>query len=214
MEEYEVAVPDTAWAFQRDVREVGESVTLYTVQDLKDFEREVASAFEAKRIKAPVHLSDGNESQLIEIFAEVQPTDWVFSTWRSHYHALLHGVPRDQVMSEILAGRSMMLHFPEYRFFTSAIVGGILPIAVGVAYTGAQVWCFVGDMAASIGTFHDAEQYARGHSLPIQFVIEDNGLSTNTPTKEVWGRGHDPVTRRYTYRRTYPHVGSGVYVAF
>lgn len=185
--------------------------------ELRAFEREVADAFEAKRITAPIHLSDGNEAQLIEIFRDIQPTDWVFSTWRSHYHALLKGVPRDLVMSEILAGRSMMLHFPAYRFFTSAIVGGILPIACGVASrctAGERVWCFVGDMTASIGTFHDAEQYARGHSLPIRLVVEDNGLSTNTPTQDTWGHGTTPVTQRYAYTRTYPHVGSGVYVAF
>ncbi len=188
----------------------------YTVDQLQAFEREVADAFEAGRIRAPIHLSDGNEAQLIAIFKDIEPTDWVFSTWRSHYHALLHGVPRELVMSEILAGRSMMLHFPEYRFFTSAIVGGILPIAVGVASTGARVWCFVGDMTASTGAFHDAVRYAVGHGLPIRFVVEDNGLSTNTPTREVWGQGTDRplVLRHYTYTRTYPHVGSGVYVAF
>jgi TPP-dependent pyruvate/acetoin dehydrogenase alpha subunit len=186
-----------------------------TPDELRAFEREVADAFEAGKIRAPIHLSGGNEDQLIEIFREIKREDWVFSTWRNHYHALLHGVPRELVMSEIMAGRSMMLHFPEYRFFTSAIVGGILPIACGVAAAGGKVWCFVGDMTASIGAFWDAWQYATGHDLPIRFVVEDNGLSTNTPTAEVWG---EPWTeekiRRYTYKRTYPHVGSGKYVAF
>lgn len=188
---------------------------MITAAELRAFEREVADAFEAKLIRAPIHLSDGNEDQLIEIFKEIQPTDWVFSTWRSHYHALLHGVPRALVMAEILAGRSMLLHFPEYRFFTSAIVGGVLPIACGVAAAGDKVWCFVGDMTASIGAFHDAEKYAIGHDLPITFVIEDNGLATNTPTEMTWGmKSPNPKTIGYTYKRTYPHVGSGVYVAF
>ena len=187
-----------------------------TAAELIAFEREVADAFEAKQIRAPVHLAGGNEDQLIEIFREIQREDWVFSTWRSHYHALLHGVPRDRVMAEILAGHSMMLHFPAHRFFTSAIVGGILPIACGVAAAGAKVWCFVGDMTASIGAFHDAHTFSLTRDLPIRFVIEDNGLSTNTPTFKSWG---DPPTgawkiARYVYQRTYPHVGSGVYVPF
>lgn len=192
-----------------------------TVEELKAFEAEVAEAFEAKKISAPIHLSDGNEEQLVAIFKEIKRTDWVFSTWRSHYHALLHGVPRERVMADILAGKSMMLHYPEHRFFTSAIVGGILPIACGVAARekhfvfGNSVWCFVGDMTASIGTFHDAEKYAVGHDLPITFVVEDNGLATNTPTAETWGRHTASKTRRYWYRRgIYPHVGSGVYVSF
>lgn len=189
-------------------------MTPLTAADLRAFEREVADAFEAKRIHAPVHLAGGNEDQLIEIFQEIARTDWVFSTWRSHYHALLHGIPRALVMEEILAGRSMMLHFPAYRFFTSAIVGGILPIACGVAAAGARAWCFVGDMAASLGAFSDARRYAAGHQLPIEFVIEDNGLATNTPTSKAWGVPGVAAFRHYRYTRTYPHVGSGIYVAF
>jgi pyruvate dehydrogenase E1 component alpha subunit len=186
-----------------------------TVADLQQFERDVADAFEAKQIRGPIHLSDGNEEQLIEIFKTIDPKDWVFSTWRSHFHALLHGVPRERVMADVLAGRSMFLHYPEYNFFTSAIVGGILPIACGVAAAGDRVWCFLGDMTASIGAFHDAKKYAEGHDLPITFVIEDNGLATNTPTAATWGfKNGAGKTISYEYKRTYPHVGSGKYVAF
>jgi pyruvate dehydrogenase E1 component alpha subunit len=188
---------------------------LLTADELRQFERDVADAFEAKRVTGPIHLSGGNETQLLELFTEIQPEDYVFSTWRSHYHALLKGVPPERVMAEIIAGRSMMLHFPDYRFFSSAIVGGILPIACGVAAGGHRCWCFVGDMTASLGAFHDAERYAMGHLLPITFVVEDNGLSTNTPTAETWGlRWGLPKTRRYAYTRTWPHTGSGRYIAF
>lgn len=186
--------------------------------ELRAFEREVADHFEAGKIRAPVHLSGGNESQLVEIFKEIPREAWVFSNWRSHLHALLHGVPPDLLMKDICAGKSMFLHYPEHHFFTSAIVGGILPIACGVAAAGAQVWCFVGDMTASIGAFVDAQRYAFGYDLPITFVVEDNGLSTNTPTARTWHNGEVGGTRsrsgRYTYTRTYPHVGSGVFVPF
>jgi TPP-dependent pyruvate/acetoin dehydrogenase alpha subunit len=185
-------------------------------EDLIAFEREVEQAFLAKKIRAPVHLSGGNEGQLIEIFRRVGLKDWVLSTWRNHYHALLRGIPRDKVMAEIMAGRSMNMNFPEYRFLTSAIVGGILPIACGLAYAGERVWCFVGDMTASIGAFADAEKFAMGHDLPITFVIEDNGLATNTPTRETWGKMRPVASKiyRYTYKRVHPHVGCGVYVSF
>ena len=59
---------------------------------LIDFETEVKETYEAGNIKAPVHLCGGNEEQLIKIFSKIGVDDWVFSTWRSHYHALLHGV--------------------------------------------------------------------------------------------------------------------------
>lgn len=185
--------------------------------DLIAFEREVADRFERGEIRGPIHLSGGNEDQLIELFKNVPRDSWVFSTWRSHYHALLHGVPPDEVMAQIMAGRSMNLSFPEHRFLTSAIVGGILPIACGVAATGAEVWCFVGDMTASIGAFADAQKYAARNLLRLNLVVEDNGLSTNTPSWDAWGPHSGQQYQDcmvYSYKRVYPHVGSGVYVQF
>lgn len=192
-----------------------------TKDDLIRFEKEVADRFERGEIHGPIHLSGGNEDQLIEIFQEIKPTDWVFSTWRSHYHALLHNIPEEKVMAEIMTGRSMNLIFPEYNFFTSAIVGGILPIAVGVAYALKQqgkpdkVWCFIGDMTATTGIFHETHWYARCQNLLIEFVIEDNDFSTNSPTMEVWGKDvNKPKIYKYDYNRTYPHCGIGKWVNF
>ena len=65
-------------------------------KELIDFEEEIASAFNNKKIKAPIHLHGNNESQLIKIFESIGPDDWIFSSWRSHYHCLLKGVPADQ----------------------------------------------------------------------------------------------------------------------
>ncbi len=191
-----------------------------TAADLRDFEDEVAAHFEAGRIHAPVHLSGGNEKQLIEIFKGIDREDWIFSTWRSHFHALLHGVPREQVMAAILAGRSMGLMFPEYRFFCSSILGGIAPIAVGVAaalkwqHLPASVYCFVGDMAARSGIFHETTEYAKGHGLPVSFYVEDNGLSCDTPTEETWGTNAGVITFRYRYVRRWPSVNTGKFVKF
>ena len=176
--------------------------------DLIAFEREVAERFDAGEIRGPVHLnSDTQAEPLIEIFKDIKRTDFVLGTWRCHMHALLHGVPRERVMAEILAGRSMMLHFPEYRFMSSAIVGGMLPIACGLAAAGETVFCFVGDMCASTGAFHDASTYVVRQDLRVKFIIEDNGLSTNTPTDEAWGDlgGAWDCLKRYTYKRTVNH---------
>jgi len=192
---------------------------MLTAKELIDFETEVAGHFAAAEIRSPVHFSGGNEAQLIEIFEQIHPDDYVCSTWRNHYHALLHGIPRERLLADILAGKSMNLNYPEYHFLTSAIVGGTLPIACGLAAAGQRTWCFIGDMCASTGAFHDAVQYATGHSLPITFVIEDNGLATNTPTQQTWGDtsckkttcsevdGTNTVILSYQYQRTYPHVG-------
>ncbi len=188
--------------------------------ELIAFEDEVAEAFEAKKIRAPIHLSGGNEEQLIEIFSEISNDDWVFCTYRNHYHALLHGIPKDRVMAEILAGHSMNMSFPEHRFFSSAIVAGCLPIATGAALAikraGGKnhVWCFIGDMAATTGAYHEATRYAAGQGLPITFVIEDNGLSCDSPTQDCWGHGFVRLLKRYKFQRKWPHVGIPKYVNF
>ena len=102
-------------------------------QFLIDFETEVKERYESGEIKAPVHLSSNNEEQLIEIFEDVNKDDWVFSSWRNHYHALLHGIPRDTLMDLIVRGKSMSVYSENPKFYSSAIVGGIIPSALGTA---------------------------------------------------------------------------------
>lgn len=184
--------------------------------DLIAFTAEVSARYDAGEISGPVHLnSDTQIEPLIEIFRNIKRTDWVLGTWRSMYHALLHGVPRYHVMREVLAGRSMQLHFPEHRFMTSSIVGGMLPIATGLAAEGERVFCFVGDMCASTGAFQDAHKFIVANRLPAHFIVENNGLSTNTPTDDAWGDsglyGSRMMLNRggYDYERTTPHYGTG-----
>jgi len=178
-----------------------------SAKDLWSFEEEVAEAFAAGKIKGPVHLNSPSQiPHLLKIFEQVKPEDWVLGSWRAHYHALLKGVPREWVMHAVMNGRSMMLHFPSRRFLTSAIVGGTLPIACGLASAGARVWCFVGDMTATTGLYHEATKLAATRGLPITFIKEDNGLSTNSPTKAAWGLHQDHVEElSYTYQRHGSH---------
>lgn len=198
-----------------------------TATDLINFETEIANLFNAAKIRAPVHLYYGNEAQMIEIFRDVRPEDWVCCSWRSHYQCLLKGVPPDQVRAEILAGRSISLCFPEYRVVSSAIVGGILPIAVGIALglkrrgERGRVHCFMGDMTSETGIAHECLKYSRNHQLPIRFIVEDNAKSVCTDTRESWNQpvltaeqSSDPMVVYYKYETKYPHAGAGVRVQF
>ncbi len=168
----------------------------WTKEKLIAFEKDIEEHFLNGEIRAPVHFSAGNEDQLIRIFQKVRNSDWVFSTHRNHYHALLHGIPADWLKEQIMLGRSMHINSREHKFMTSSIVGGCAPIALGVAAelkergSTDRVWCFLGEMAASVGAFKDCLAYARNFRLPICYVIECNGLSTNSPTYEIWGREH------------------------
>lgn len=200
----------------------------WTPEQLFAFEEDIAQSFLRKEVLAPIHLAGGNERQLIEIFREhVNESDWVLGQWRSHYHCLLKGVPPEKVKAAILAGKSISLCFPEYRILCSGIAGGIAPIAVGIAM-GIQrkgeakqrkVCAFLGDMTAEMGCVHEAMKYADSFELPILWVIEDNGLSVQTPTDATWGELVIPAGSRYgaiRYRYTLsrPHVGCGKWVSF
>ena len=167
-------------------------------------------------------ISNGNEEQLIEIFKRVKETDWVFSTWRSHYHALLKEVPIDWIEEEILKGKSITLCNIDEKFYSSAIVGGTLSVALGVAMgikqkgSDEKVFVFVGDMSFESGIFYEVHKYARNFDLPIIFVVEDNAVSTYTPTKATWNTKREIPSDviHYTYKSKYPHYGSGKWVVF
>ena len=194
---------------------------------LRSFEERVAQAFNDGKIRAPVHLYSGNEEVMIKMFQDISSRDWVLCSWRSHYQALLKGVPAEEVFSEIIAGRSISLCFPNYRMFSSAIVGGILPIATGIALAikrerrVERVHCFLGDMTAESGIAHECIKYSTNHDLPIRFIIEDNGQSVCTETFPTWGMLASSFENcsnskivYYQYENTYPHAGAGVRVQF
>jgi pyruvate dehydrogenase E1 component alpha subunit len=198
--------------------------------DLIAFETSIADAFNRGEIRAPVHLTSGNEDQLIDYFRQVKESDWICTQWRSHYHCLLKGVPEDELRAEIMAGRSISLCFPKQRVISSAIAGGILPIAVGIAMgikrAGGNeiVHAFVGDMMSQSGIFFECVNYANNFSLPIQFVVEDNEVSVCTDTKATWNSKrtqwyYDLLLRPnlvtyYKYASKYPHAGAGKRVQF
>jgi len=215
-------------------------------EELLEFEQEIAKLYEEGHIRAPVHLRDGNEERLIDIFKLIKKDDYVYGTWASHYHALLKGVPQERVRQDILEGRSITLHYPDYNFFTSAIVGGIAPIAVGTAAALAvkrkdnRVFCFLGDMSFHTGIAHESIKYAIGHNLPITFIVEDNNKSVCTDTEKTWGQSTlrlfeyyagisslpDYATYTshiyknnvgfiyYSFKSSYPHSGTGVFLEF
>jgi len=205
----------------------------WTKEKLIAFEEDIAECFNKKLIRAPIHLYNGNEDQMLDIFKRnnIGPDDWVFCTWRSHYQCLLKGVPQEQLKADILAGKSITLCYPEFNIFSSAIVTGNIPIALGVALglkrsgKAGKVYCFVGDMTSETGSFYENWKYARMNKLPIKFIIEDNGKSVCTDTRKTWfGKSDtqlvfekphmDGYVEFYKYESKWPHAGAGARIQF
>jgi TPP-dependent pyruvate/acetoin dehydrogenase alpha subunit len=192
-----------------------------TANDLINFENRIRAHWQAGNLPCLLHLCGGNESDLIRVFSEYEPGDWVLSGHRNHYHALLAGVPADELEGAILAGDSMFIFSRDHNFLSSAILAGLCGVANGIAWairergTPEHVWCFVGDGAEEEGHFYEAALFAETHDLPVAFVIEDNDRQVDTPKAERCP-GNRPTldqifshVTRYHYTPTYPHAGDG-----
>ena len=136
---------------------------------------------------------------------------------------MLHGVNENYLLKEIFEGRSMGIMCDGPNFFSSSIVGGIVPISLGTAIgysldknNTRHVWCFIGDMTYEGGLFWEAYKFSRNHNLPITFIVEDNGESVTTDTENTW-KGKQPKLDGviyYKYKSKYPHHGTGRWVNF
>ena len=199
----------------------------YSKDELIEFEEDIAKEFNSGKIKAPVHLYSGNEDSMISVFQDIKDEDWVLCSWRSHYQCLLKGVPAERVKQNIMDGKSIALCFPEYKVFSSAIVTGILPIAVGLGLAAKRsgscekIHCFVGDMTSETGSFEECYKYVKNHDLPVRFIVEDNGKSVCTDTKKTWNsirltyeEVYNKHIRYYKYETKWPHAGAGQRVQF
>ncbi len=196
---------------------------MMTAQSLIEFESGIRELWEAGQLPSLVHLCGGNETQLLEIFSEIKEGDWIFSTHRTHYHALLAGIEPELLIKRIKEGDSMFVYSRKRRFLCSAVLAGCCGIAAGVAWaikndvldsTPYHVWCFIGDGGEEEGHFYEAAMFVEANDLPCTFIIEDNARSVDTPREVRRGaaKGLEHLfkcVRRYHYTPTYPHAGSG-----
>jgi len=194
-----------------------------TKENLISFENRIKKLWEEGELPCLLHLCGGNEDQLIDLFGAMRDGDWFFSTHRNHYHALCAGITQSALENGIMAGRSMFTFDRQRNFLSSSVLAGTAAIAAGVALDikrsngGKHVWCFIGDGAVAEGHFWEAINFVEGHDLPCTFIIEDNGRQVDTPKVEHRGP-HSPMdwalslfkcVKRYEYKPTYPHAGSG-----
>jgi len=189
----------------------------WTKEELIDFENQIGELYMDNKLPFLFHLSGGNEDQLIEIFKDIKEGDYVISNHRSHYHALLHGIPPEDLKNKILDGKSMFVYDRERNFFCSAIIGGTPAIAAGIAWalkkkgSNKKVWCFVGDGTEDNGHLFEAVRYVDGWDLSCKFIIENNDRSVESSNKDRWNNTSDykwdsPSVIKYYYDITYPHA--------
>lgn len=170
---------------------------------IRKVEGEICKYYHENEMKTPMHTSLGEEGIVVGVCYALKPNDQVFGTHRSHALYLAKTGETDKFFAEMYGkktGRargkagSMHLSAPEMGLMgTSAIVGSIIPIAVGAAFAnkrkknGKMVAVFFGDGAIDEGVFWESLNVACLMRLPILFVCEDNGLAVHTSTLKRQG---------------------------
>ncbi len=164
---------------------------------IRVFEERCAELYGETKIRGFLHLYIGEEAVASGVMSCLQPDDAVLATYREHGHALLRGVSADSIMSEMFGkatgcsggrGGSMHLFDAATRFFGgNAIVGGHLPLAVGLGLAdqmlgrvGPVTVCFFGEGAMAEGEFHEAMNLAALWNVPVLFCCENNRYAMGT----------------------------------
>lgn len=163
---------------------------------IRRFEDRCAELYTQEKIRGFLHLYDGEEAIAAGIIPLLSEKDRLVATYREHGHALMRGVPMPEVMAEMYGkaegcsggrGGSMHLFDAQKNFYGgNAIVGGGLPLAVGLALADKMrgdntvTACFFGEGAVAEGEFHEAMNLAALWQLPVLFVCENNGYAMGT----------------------------------
>jgi len=163
---------------------------------IRRLEEKCVELYTASKIRGFVHLYIGEEAVAVGAMQTLQPEDNIVATYREHGHALARRVSANAIMAEMYGkvegcsrgrGGSMHLFDAATRFYGgNAIVGGGLPLAVGLALAdklaGRQrvTACFFGEGAVAEGEFHESMNLAALWNLPVLFCCENNLYAMGT----------------------------------
>ncbi len=163
---------------------------------IRRFEDKCAELYTQEKIRGFLHLYDGEEAVAAGVIPVLDQRDRIVATYREHAHALTRGVPMKKVMAEMYGkqegcsrgrGGSMHLFDAAHNFHGgNAIVGGGLPLAVGLALAehmrngDGVIACFFGEGAVAEGEFHESMNLAALWQLPVLFVCENNLYAMGT----------------------------------
>jgi pyruvate dehydrogenase E1 component alpha subunit/2-oxoisovalerate dehydrogenase E1 component len=173
-----------------------ELLVLTEMLRIRRFEEKCVELYSLGKIRGFLHLYIGEEAVAVGAMQALIAEDRIVSTYREHGHALARGIPMGSVMAEMYGkangcsrgrGGSMHLFDISRRFYGGyAIVGGGLPIAVGLALADKMqsrssiTACFFGDGAVAEGEFHESMNLAALWKLPVLFICENNLYAMGT----------------------------------
>jgi pyruvate dehydrogenase E1 component alpha subunit len=177
---------------------------------IRRFEEAAYRAYEAGEVTGTIHASIGQEAVAVGVISALRQDDLVFTHHRGHGHALAKGVDPAALFAELFGrrmgvsgGKGGSMHATDVSvgFLGSyALVGGSIPLAVGVALAARQRGedvvsvAFFGDGAVNQGILYESFNLARIWNLPVLFVCENNGYAISVPSR--YATGGDGVVER------------------
>jgi dihydrolipoamide dehydrogenase len=169
------------------------------MQFIRRFEERTQEQYTKAKIGGYCHLNIGEEATVVGGILSLKLSDYIFTSYREHGHAIARGIDPKAVMAELFGketgtshgrGGSMHMFDADLRFMGGyGIVGGHLPLAVGggfaVRYKKAKdvVFCMFGDGATNIGAFHESLNFAKVFKLPVVWFCINNRYGMGTPVE-------------------------------
>ena len=169
------------------------------MQLIRRFEERTQEQYTKAKIGGYCHLNIGEEAAVVGGILPLKLSDYIYTSYREHGHAIARGIDPRAVMAELFGketgtshgrGGSMHMYGAKLRFMGGyGIVGGHLPLAAGAAFAvkyGKQkdvVSCLFGDGATNIGAFHESLNYAKVFELPVLWYCINNRYGMGTPVE-------------------------------
>ena len=200
---------------------------LRDMQLIREFETRCAQAYQQAKIGGFCHVYTGQEAVAVGTIQSVEHDDPVVTAYRDHGHALARGMSPEACMAEMFGkitgcakGKGGSMHMfdrPNHLYGGHGIVGAQTPLGLGLAFGSRYEWevlgkavdggepkkkvalCYLGDGAIDQGAFHEALNLAGVFSIPVIYVIENNGYSMGTAIHRHTANSDNLISRGQSY---------------
>ncbi len=186
---------------------------------IREFENRCAQAYQQAKIGGFCHLYTGQEAAAVGTIRSLNHDDPIITAYRDHGHALARGMDPGACMAEMFGkatgcakGKGGSMHMfdkPNWLFGGHGIVGAQTPVGTGLAFAARYEWevmkrgvnggpakkkvalAYLGDGALNQGALHEAMNLAGLFSIPVIYVVENNGYSMGTAIERGTTMAHD-----------------------
>ncbi|QOJ01933.1 MAG: pyruvate dehydrogenase (acetyl-transferring) E1 component subunit alpha [Phycisphaeraceae bacterium] len=186
---------------------------------IREFEMRCAQSYQQAKIGGFCHLYTGQEAVAVGTIASVEHDDPIVTAYRDHGHALARGMSPAACMAEMYGkvtgcakGKGGSMHMfdrPNWLFGGHGIVGAQTPLGTGLAFAARYEWevlgasvdggpakkkvslAYLGDGALNQGALHEAMNLAGLYSIPVIYIVENNGYSMGTAIDRGTTMAHD-----------------------